>query len=113
MTGRASFAASLGSIVLPLVGWGVFALGVALRGHSDASAFGAIAAMGLGLVALVAWIAGAVSAIVGLWQSRDDPSRSRGWSAAALALIALAPLTWVLEWVLLAYLFLSNGGVRI
>lgn len=93
------------AIVLPIVGWIAFAIGVSVDAP-DASLVGTAVALLFGGLGLLAAIAGFVLSIAEL--SRGSGERSRLPGVVALVLVLLAPATWVGEWALATVLFLSS-----
>jgi hypothetical protein len=101
---RLATVAGLGALLLPLLGWASLAIAVVL-GDDFSNAglvpatffFGSVA---LGLVGLASWCTGLAALVAG----RNEPEAG-GQRGRAMALAALAPLSWLVGWLIAALWF--------
>jgi len=105
---RVAFVLGVISIFTSLVGWGFLALALAgshdFNDESPKYGFMLLGWVGLGGVAIVAWIAGAVVAVMATARARrtsEPASIARG----GLVLAVVIPLAWLIEWFLLVVWF--------
>jgi len=101
--------------ILPVVGWlsGIGGFFLAASRSSGPATNGALSVsvllwLGLGGLAVIAWIAGIVGWILGLTRGRAG-SRGRALVFVGMALSGVAVVSWIVEWVAL---FSAFSGYR-
>jgi hypothetical protein len=103
---RLSVALSIAAITSALIGWIAFVIAIDLgENFNDPNSRSAVLLLCwllLGVLAIVAWIAACAVAVITFGRARRESQRA-GWGAIAMA--AVVPVTWALEWAALVVWF--------